>query len=72
MSAHLRPCYILRFSAFHFHFLETRHSQPQYLLFDVSVFREKRLIVINEIRQISRKKIDFAKKKSTEARSEIA
>ena len=42
MSAHLRPCYILGFSAFFFHFLESRLNQSQYLLFDVSAFREEK------------------------------
>ena len=42
MSAHLRSCYILGFSTFHFHILELRHSQSQYLISDVSAFHEKK------------------------------
>ena len=49
MSAHLRPCYILRFSPLHFNLFESRHSKSQYLVFDVSAFREKKKHVLCQL-----------------------
>ena len=55
MSAHLRQCYILGFSAFHFHFFESRHSKSQYLLFDVSAFREKNHVLCQLLKHVDGK-----------------